>query len=628
MIAVSVLSASGVRKLYREEPLVGDEVLPLPEGGLGEAIPSPPKVFQVGTIIDSTIMDHQSNATIHQRIAAIGDSALHVTAMISTDEGILERGMRYYYYNGQVFQNAGYIEGNGLGDQRGGYGSVVGYYAPERGIGNVAVMTSHVNLSSMAYGSHWYSFQDLFQGLGAFGSFEGPPGDGSDVCDRLLWPSLYVVNDLTGEMAMTAFTFDASCAGGIDDIKVTHKTFDDAQWGEPVLLHTLDDATAWGNGPEIPMLAGADNGYMAIASADFTTNVYMWESTDSGVSWGDRISITNLPIEPYQVPPDSTSTVYVPMQNAAIAVSRNGTPHVVWTSYQARGGETDSIFTPGSGAWQYRTKLEHWDPVNGITEIYRHPSGLADQAGGTAFAYNVGHPTIGFGPSDDIIYVVYEGFVDADMDPTNNLFFGDIYVSHSTDGGATWSDRVNITNTVGSDDLYPAIARLNPQGVVQELEGFSVGSFDGINDFVMVYQNDDVAGTFLRGEEPEANWDMLLVAPVDFEAIPGTGIGGDEGEGAGVPKGVTLTQNFPNPFNPQTTIRYSLAEDASVRLSIHNLRGEVVRILVDGSQSSGEHTVGWDGRNEMGETVSSGIYFYSLKLGDGSSVTKKMVLLK
>jgi hypothetical protein len=245
------------------------------------------------------------------------------------------------------------------------------------------------------------------------------------------------------------------------------------------------------------------------------------------------------------------------------------------------------------------------------------------------FAYNVGHPTIGFGPTDDIIYVVYEGFVDSDIDPTNGSGFGDIYVSMSTDGGATWEDRINITNTTGDDDLFPAIARYNEQGAFSELPGFTTAGGDGVNDFVLIYQNDNVAGTFLNGEETSANWDMLLVAPVDFAEIEVTGIGdGGADQGGGIPKAFALGQNYPNPFNPSTSITYQLAEQSDVTLKIHNVRGQLVRELVSGVRDAGTHTVQWNGKDASGQTVSSGIYLYVLETDKNFRSTRKMVVLK
>jgi hypothetical protein len=89
-----------------------------------------------------------------------------------------------------------------------------------------------------------------------------------------------------------------------------------------------------------------------------------------------------------------------------------------------------------------------------------------------------------------------------------------------------------------------------------------------------------------------------------------------------------LHQNYPNPFNPNTRIRYSLPKDnMKVELTIFDVSGRQVRTLVNRLESGAEHEIYWDGRNERGEDVSSGVYFYSLK-ADEQSTTKKMVLLK
>jgi hypothetical protein len=88
-----------------------------------------------------------------------------------------------------------------------------------------------------------------------------------------------------------------------------------------------------------------------------------------------------------------------------------------------------------------------------------------------------------------------------------------------------------------------------------------------------------------------------------------------------------LHQNFPNPFNPNTIIRYTLPRRTHVSLKIFDTAGRLVRILVDGHQDRGEREIAWDGRGELGSAVTSGIYYYSLTAGK-SSVTRKMVLLR
>jgi immune inhibitor A len=108
----------------------------------------------------------------------------------------------------------------------------------------------------------------------------------------------------------------------------------------------------------------------------------------------------------------------------------------------------------------------------------------------------------------------------------------------------------------------------------------------------------------------------------------------EEEETAGRPKAFELHQNYPNPFNPLTTIRYTVnSSQSTVRgplrttLKIFNVRGQLVRTLVDEEKAKGVYSVVWDGKDEGGGEVSSGVYFYQLNVGDESEA-KKMVLLK
>jgi hypothetical protein len=88
-----------------------------------------------------------------------------------------------------------------------------------------------------------------------------------------------------------------------------------------------------------------------------------------------------------------------------------------------------------------------------------------------------------------------------------------------------------------------------------------------------------------------------------------------------------LHQNYPNPFNPQTIIEYSLNFPSDVSLEIFNVKGQLVKTLVDGHREKGFHRVLWDGENDKGGKTSSGIYFYRLKAKDYVEV-KKMIKLR
>ena len=97
-------------------------------------------------------------------------------------------------------------------------------------------------------------------------------------------------------------------------------------------------------------------------------------------------------------------------------------------------------------------------------------------------------------------------------------------------------------------------------------------------------------------------------------------------------KRTALLQNYPNPFNPETWIPYQLANDALVTLSIYDQSGHIVRKLDIGRQKSGVYrdkakAAYWDGRNQNGESVTSGTYYYQFRAGDYTAL-RRMVIVK
>jgi flagellar hook assembly protein FlgD len=88
-----------------------------------------------------------------------------------------------------------------------------------------------------------------------------------------------------------------------------------------------------------------------------------------------------------------------------------------------------------------------------------------------------------------------------------------------------------------------------------------------------------------------------------------------------------LDQNHPNPFNPSTTVSFSLSSPSHASLKIYDASGRFVRTLLDEQCSAGTHEKNWDGRDESGREVSSGVYFCRIAAGDFTE-TRKMVLLR
>jgi len=98
-------------------------------------------------------------------------------------------------------------------------------------------------------------------------------------------------------------------------------------------------------------------------------------------------------------------------------------------------------------------------------------------------------------------------------------------------------------------------------------------------------------------------------------------------KGGLIPDEFALHNNYPNPFNPSTTISFSLAAGVDVSLVIYNVLGQEVKNLHEGYKEAGTHQIIWGGDNNQGVPVASGVYFYKLKAGDFEQ-SKKMMLLK
>ncbi|MBC8384089.1 MAG: T9SS type A sorting domain-containing protein, partial [Candidatus Cloacimonetes bacterium] len=88
-----------------------------------------------------------------------------------------------------------------------------------------------------------------------------------------------------------------------------------------------------------------------------------------------------------------------------------------------------------------------------------------------------------------------------------------------------------------------------------------------------------------------------------------------------------LNGNYPNPFNPTTTISFSLPNEQDIELTIYNIRGQKVKTLYSGTADKGDHSMIWEGKNANNKSVSSGIYFYKLKTNE-NILTRKMIMLK
>ncbi len=146
------------------------------------------------------------------------------------------------------------------------------------------------------------------------------------------------------------------------------------------------------------------------------------------------------------------------------------------------------------------------------------------------------------------------------------------------------------------------------------IEGWGVSGLHVQNDTLYA------AGDFhFAGGKPSRNF-----ATFDLKQLTGE-VSGEPKEVP--PTTITLRQNYPNPFNPSTQISYNLSNASNVELTIYNIQGQKVKILLNKFQIAGEKTIVWDGKDNSGTAVTSGVYIYHLRTG-GSHETKKMILMR
>jgi hypothetical protein len=160
---------------------------------------------------------------------------------------------------------------------------------------------------------------------------------------------------------------------------------------------------------------------------------------------------------------------------------------------------------------------------------------------------------------------------------------------------------------------------------------FANHTTDG-NILSLVTTGDDQTVNLIPGQTIELAFDAADVQPLEPGYVrefvfTAKGYYTTYSGSAALPQVYQLEQNYPNPFNPSTVIYYTLPTATDVNLVVYNTIGQKVKTLVATSQTAGQHSVEWDGTDETGNTVSSGVYFYKLTSPDYSA-TRKMMLIK
>jgi len=223
-----------------------------------------------------------------------------------------------------------------------------------------------------------------------------------------------------------------------------------------------------------------------------------------------------------------------------------------------------------------------------------------------------------------------------------------------TPGGATWY-RTYLGALYTGDDaeslsVYGVGSDPVSDGLMFAIEGGDGANNTGTQDLIEPFGSGSVIFHYSAGESLVAGVRMdstdtfkTVYLPFGFEAIDNAqdradlmtnimdwfGLLGTTAveEAQTLVKPAYLAQNVPNPFNPETQIRFSVPERLHVRLNVYNVQGQLIQVLRDGVMGAGEHAVRWNGLDRNGHSVASGLYFYSLEAGEFAA-SRKMILLR
>jgi hypothetical protein len=350
-------------------------------------------------------------------------------------------------------------------------------------------------------------------------------------------------------------------------------------------------------------LAVGDSGYVYVTGAsygisiskDFTTIKYR---PDGDTAWVRR----------YDGPGNGEDIAY--------AIALDGLNNVYVTGYSDSTGTFQDYATikydsNGNELWVKRysapaegTDIAYAIAVDGSNNVY-----VTGYSGGGPT--DIDYATIKYYSNGDTAWVRryngpvngWDGAFAIAIDGSNN-----VYVTGYSVGNGTSYDYATIKYYSNGDTAW-------------------VERYNGIGDsadYAYAIAVDDSGNAYVTGKSYESgtNYDYCTIkySPKSTDVK-------DETKGQEKPSEFDLCQNYPNPFNPTTKIEFTLARSGFVSLNIYDILGRKVRTLVSEHLSSGYKSVLWDGKNDDGKEVASGVYFYQLRVGDFSE-PKKMVLLK
>lgn len=513
----------------------------------------------------STVYDLQSNS-VPQEIwqDPLVPAHVHAVFMYSTEAGFATRNCAYVYSDdfGATWNFIGDVPNTG----RSGFPAI-------QGLPNgAALIANHNNTNGTATRTKLYADQGA--GFGVFTEYDA--GDAPD--GAAIWPRICVVD-------ASKVAFAASISGAV--FSYTNVLTSLTPPGTFSGYQAFD-----GDQAETYSIAVSPNGStvgMAFIGSDNVdpNDAFYRSSADGGVTWGPKQAIWNW----------TGADDWGVLRGISMVFGNNNEPYVAFNTSRL----TETGFYPGLAS-----QIRVWSPnVNGGTPVVVADSinvPFFPNQGSTSDAFlPVCRPAIGRSSSGSALFVAMNATTGNVGTDTSVYYAG--YFSYSVNNGSSWSTPERMTPPTPLRD-YRFIS-ISPTSNVS-------GQTCKVQMFV---QSDSVPGTHVNGSPIGSGLGVGITTDVIITGISNIS--------SVVPGDFNLYQNFPNPFNPSTSIRFDMKKSANVTLKVYNAQGQEVATLVNNEFV----TPGTKEVSFVASDLGSGIYFYTLFAGDYKE-TKKMMLIK
>ncbi|HQQ67462.1 MAG TPA: FlgD immunoglobulin-like domain containing protein, partial [Candidatus Cloacimonadota bacterium] len=336
----------------------------------------------------------------------------------------------------------------------------------------------------------------------------------------------------------------------------------------------------------------------------------LWaQSTTGGGYWADFQVVKSMIFDP--TTEDFTISEVYPIKDPS------DTHNEAWTPWDVEAPWGEPEYFPGDDGNQYLNPqvlwpFPHWDET-------LHTDAMM-------FHYN--NIKISEANAEGMMVAVWqdsrralEANVNSDPEYADFAQVPEIYISYSENNGDDWSEPI-ILNSVE----VPQFAGIKPMWVYPADKMIYMGMEDGhkVGKIGLLFYNDYTWGAYAQNPPAHPNNDGGQV--MFMEILIGSATGVDD---PGTPPELSriLNPNYPNPFNPETTISFDMPKAGPARLDIYNVKGQLVKTLFDGTAAFGRNSMIWNGTDNSGTAVTSGVYFYRLTT-IGHNETRKMMLMK